>query len=194
MKKQQIGAVKVKEAKTITRGGRKIAVRAVAAKVKVAAIVSNQWKAAKKAGLDRLMGHGGIYNLRKGDVTGNLLSEGKATGALSRKVCITSGARGLCFVDGNANAARQFVFSNYTLDFGKVKKVVYFGDLAGAVSFVRKNGKAEAGRTASKESFTHYLTQGGAHYALATDGKRLLRLEAVNCSGTAGEHLWNIGK
>lgn len=182
--------VQTKQAKTITRkNGVKVAIKAA----KVAAIVSNQWKAAREAGIDALMGHGGIYNVRKSDCTANIVAEGKAKGSLSRKVAIFSGARGLCFVDGNANADKQFIFGGHTLNIGNIKKVLFFGDVAGAVAFVRKSGKAEAGSTKKHEAFTHYFSN-GAHYAIATDGKRLLRLEAFNCSGRAGEHVWTLGK
>lgn len=148
--------------------------KASKASSKTEAVVSHQWKIAKEKGLDRLFGHGGLYNLRKEDFTGSLISEGKISG--SRQVAIFAGSRGVCFLDGTANGKRVFGFGGYSIDLGKVKRVLYFGSLDGAIKFVRKNGKANEGTTNNGERFTH--TYGiGEHYNVATDGKRLLRTE-----------------
>lgn len=186
-KKTRLATKQVKAGKVSKIKGAK------ASKAKASAVVSAQWKHAKEAGLDRSLGHGGIYNLRKGDVSANIVSEGRATGALSRQVAIFSGTRGLCFIDGNANKAKQFVVAGHTIDLGKVKNVLYFGNLDGAIRFVRSKGKAAVGATKKGERFTHYYGN-GEHYGIATDGKRLLRLEAFACSGNAANYVWTLGK
>lgn len=161
------------------------------AKTKAVKVKSHQWKTAKELGVDKLLGHGGLYCLRNKDITGNLFGA-KASGKASRQVALFEGEQGLCFIDG-AFVGKTANFGSHGIDTAQIKRMRYFGGLAGAIAFVQKNGKREAGATNKGERFTHYMDT-DAHYAVATDGKRLLRLEARDCSGTAKNYTWTLGK
>ena len=167
----------------------KVKVKAKA--IKASAIVSHQWKLVKQAGADRQLGHGGFYCLRASDVTENIVGATVA-GAAKRLVCIFSGVRGQCFADG-AFAGKVLNVAGIGIDTAKIKRINYFGSLAGAIDYVRTKGAKGVGATSAGESFTHYIDSDG-HYGIATDGKRLLRLEADACSGNAKKFTWALGK
>lgn len=158
---------------------------------KTNSLVSHQWKQVKQAGVDKALGHGGVYCLRSSDVTENLLGA-TAKGAQRRLVSIFQGARGICFLDG-AFAGKVLNVSGHGIDTGKIKRVLYFGALDGAIKYVKSKGKAGKGATKAGEGFTHYLSN-DQHYGIATDGKRLLRLEDYACSGNAERYVWTLGK
>lgn len=145
--------------------------------VKTSSILSQQWKALKRAGVDKSLGHGGIYNIRAVDITGNLLVE-RAKGASTRSVRIIKGKHGLCFLDG-AFCGDVLNVGNYGIDTAKIKaaNVLYKGSLQGAIDFVRKHGKDNAGVCKDGSKFTSLWDVGG-QYAVGTDGKRLVRTES----------------
>ena len=93
------------------------------------------WKLVKRAGADRLLGHGGFYNLRSADTSGVIVGS-IVKGAATRKVCIFAGAFGVCFADGSF-VGKTLNVGGIGIDTGKIKKVLFFGSVDGAAAFVR---------------------------------------------------------
>jgi len=181
--------LKAKTRLAIKANGKSIKQAKKAVKKAVAKVVSNQWKLVKELGLDKLLGHGGIYNLRKGDITGNIVGDA-AKGKATRQAVIFAGERGLCFLDGNFVGATMNV-GGRGLNTANIRHIKFRGSPEAAIRYVRANGKANAGFTKAGERFTHHI-QGG-HYSVATDGKRLLRTEEAPCTDGAKKFTYALG-
>jgi hypothetical protein len=159
---------------------------------KVARIASAQYKLARAL---NMTGEGHVANLRASDVSGNLCAAGaKVTGATTEKVVIHTGKHGLAWIAGKGNADGVFQFAGGSINSALIKRREFVGTLADAVKFVMGKGKATAGARADGAKFSHVLDN-GAQYGVATDGKRLLRLEARKIAGKDnGQFNWTLGK
>jgi len=156
-------------------------------------IASQQWKLNKAAKIDNALGYGGVYNLRKQDITDNLLVSRKA-GAATRSVRIFSGTQGLCFLDG-AFVGDTLNVGTHGIDTSKIvsNRVLFKGGIANAVAFVRKHGKSLDGRTKQGDRF-NVLWDSGEQYSIATDGKRLLRVEQRVTTEGSKKYQYTLGK
>ena len=133
------------------------------------------WKQIKKAGADRLLGHGGFYNLRADDAVGSIVGA-MAKGASKRLVAIFSGAFGVCFADG-AFVGKVMNVGGIGIDTSKIRKVLFFGSVEGAAAYVKNKGEKATAVACHYEDASHVLGA-GERYTVALIGKsRLVRDE-----------------